>query len=130
MISYFILFIAFAVIGWAMDSAYRSIEERRWTSGTLVPFFSPIYGFGGLTLVMIFKYLQINFFVQVIVAAIALIVVELLGGLFCAHVLKRRLWDYSDSRYNFQGHIDLLHSFYWLVLSALMRIILAYAGVI
>ncbi|MFH0870309.1 MAG: putative ABC transporter permease [archaeon] len=130
MASYFVLFIAFSIIGGIIDAIYCSIEKRKLTHGTVIPLFSPMYGIGGIILILIFRHLQANFAIQIIVATFVLTMIELLGGLFCVHILKKRVWDYSRSRWNFQGHIDLLHSFYWLMLSALTGIILAYAGVI
>ena len=126
MIAYIILFIVFSVIGWVIDSAYRSIVDKKWSSGYLVPLFAPIYGFGGLSLVLIFKYVQVHPMIQILLGTIALVIIEFIGGILNLYLLKRRLWDYRKNRYNILGHVDLKHSFYWLILSIIMRIVFGY----
>lgn len=132
MIHYIVLFIIFSIIGWFIDSAYRSIIDKKGASRIITYSFfsSPLYGIGGLSLVLLFTYLRTNFIIQILLATIILTFIEFLGGLFYTHIFKRRLWDYSKNRFNFLGHIDLLHSFYWLILSILMRIFLSYLELI
>jgi uncharacterized membrane protein len=121
------LFIIFSFIGWIIDSAYRSIiEEKKWTSRTVIPLFAPIYGFGGISLVIIFTYLKINPVLQVIIGAMGLTLIEYIGGVICTKILKKKLWDYSKSRYNIHGHVDAIHAIYWVILSVVMRIIMRY----
>ena len=112
-------FLFFSFLGWLLDSGYRSLTEKKWiNAGYFKGPLCPIYGFGGLVLMFIFK--QLNFLLPwllILVAAIGVILVEYLGGLFTEKVLKVKLWDYSQSQYHLGGHIDLRHSLYWLVLS-------------
>lgn len=76
-----------------------------------------MYGFGGLGLLLIFHFLNsYNAYVNVIVGSFAVILIEYVGGAFCEVVLKEKLWDYSLSKAQLNGHIDLAHSVAWIFL--------------
>ncbi len=121
-----IYFFIFGFLGWYIDTTYRSIRLKKYSPRTFIPFFSNIYGISGVALVLLYKYFLIHPNAQVILGAIIVVVIEFLGGLFCVNVLKKRLWDYTDSRWNILGHIDLLHSFYWLLLAGILRAVFDY----
>ncbi len=122
MITIYILeFFIFSFLGWLLDSGYRSITEKKWiNAGYFKGPFCPIYGFGGLVLLFVFTYLD---FVSLpwlfILGGISLVLVEYLGGVFVENILHLKLWDYSSSKHHLKGHIDLLHSLYWFLLSIL-----------
>jgi len=115
---YIIDFLLFSFLGWIIDSGYRSFIDRKWiNAGYFRGPICPIYGFGGLTLVFIFTYFEyLNPLWVWLIAAVAMTVVEYIGGIFSEKILKIKLWDYSDAKWNIGGHIDLLHSLYWLLL--------------
>lgn len=117
-ITVIIEFILFSFVGWIIDSGYRSIIEKRWINAGYFPGpFCPIYGVGGVVLVFIFKLMVgMPVYMQLIIGSIAMILVEYIGGIFSEKVLNVRLWDYSKTTFNIGGHIDLLHSFYWVLL--------------
>ncbi len=120
MITYYLfLFLAFSVIGWLIDSGYRSLMHKKWLrSGYFRGPFCPIYGVGGLSLVVLFKHIAfMPYPILFTVATIALILVEFIGGILCEKILKVKLWDYSSSKYHLWGHVDLLHSLYWAMLA-------------
>lgn len=120
---YILEFLIFSFIGWFIDSAYRSIYDKKLVSaGYLRGPICPIYGFGGLVLVFVLKYLNFLSLVPLLLlASLAMILVEYIGGIFSEKALKVRLWDYSKTTFHLGGHIDLLHSFYWLVLVILFN---------
>lgn len=115
---YLIEFVLFSFIGWIIDSGYRSAYEKKWiNAGYFKGLVCPIYGFGGLALVFVFKYLgSFDTYLLVLIATLAMIVIEYLGGIFSEKVLKMKLWDYSTAKFHLGGHVDLLHSIYWLIL--------------
>ncbi|HLC87401.1 MAG TPA: hypothetical protein VJH65_03960 [Candidatus Nanoarchaeia archaeon] len=51
LIDYIIAFLIFGVVGWAIDSSYRSIFMGRFVSGTHFKFFSVIYAIGSIILI-------------------------------------------------------------------------------
>lgn len=114
--------LVFGVLGWCADSAYRSIEERKFVYGTHFLFFSPVYAIGGLILVFLYEKLQVPAASQIVAAALALTALEFFAGIFSEKVMGRRYWDYSGTRFNFCGHVNLLHTFYWLIIAAVFKI--------
>jgi uncharacterized protein len=42
---------------------------------------------------------------------------ELISGFNAQHFFNVRLWDYSDQRFQFKGHICLKFSIYWIILA-------------
>ncbi|HLD40142.1 MAG TPA: putative ABC transporter permease [Candidatus Nanoarchaeia archaeon] len=119
-------FLIFSIIGWILDSAYRSIDEKRWVNaGYFKGPVCPIYGFGGLVLIFLFKILDfLSPVVQIIIAALMMVAGEYVGGIFTERILKLKLWDYSASRFHLHGYIHPLHSFYWLVLTIFFYFVL------
>ncbi len=116
------LFIGGGALGWLLDTADRSFIARRYTHGTLVPFFSIIYGIGAVMLYLFFSSANVSFLWSIIGGTVLCVALELFGGIISTMVLRRRLWDYTANRFNFRGFIDLEHGFYWLVLTVIYRL--------
>ncbi|MFA6305603.1 MAG: putative ABC transporter permease [Candidatus Gracilibacteria bacterium] len=119
LVTYVIEFLFFGFVGWLLDSSYRLITDGRFLFGGYfrwVPI-RPIYGLGSVILIISFKILgDINPISSIIIASLTMILLEYLSGIFTEHFLKIKLWDYSDSKFNIGGKIDLLHSFFWIFL--------------
>ena len=111
-------FLFFSFLGWLLDSGYRSYDEKRWVNaGYFRVFICPVYGFGGVILIFLFKFLSfLPLWLMIILGTLAMILVEFLAGLFSEKILRVKLWDYSQSKFNYRGHVDLLHSIFWLLL--------------
>lgn len=118
---YILEFIIFSFIGWVLDSGYRSLTERKWiNAGYFKGPICPIYGVGGLTLSFLFKYFNfLHLSLVLLIASLFLILIEYFGGIFSEKILKIKLWDYSDTTLNLGGHIDAIHSFFWVILTIL-----------
>jgi uncharacterized membrane protein len=116
-------FLLYGFLGWGIDTAYSTITECSWQPGGIfksfflpIPF-APIYGFGAWVLILFKNFLEKNhnallFFIS----TVACTSVEYLGGIWMLVVFHRRAWDYRDTFLNIDGHIDLWHSFCWLIL--------------
>ena len=116
-----IYFLVFSFLGWIIDSLYcRVIEKKQHTvSGYFkhLPL-CPMYGVGGVALLLtIHSYSYLSWYYLLIIGTGLISLIEYLGGVFCVTILKERLWDYSNRKLHFQGHIDFLHSFFWLILT-------------
>jgi len=119
LISFLAFFLLASFFGWIIDSLYRSIADRKWVNaGFLVGPICPIYGFGALLLLLLVQtFTGEPLIIRALIYFLALSAVEFIGGLFCTHILKVRLWDYSDALFNIMGHVDILHSLYWVLLA-------------
>ena len=119
-LEFFLVYITCGFVGWMIDTSYRSAYDGKYTSNTYFPFFANIYAVGGAVLFINSRYVQSDT-AYMIIGATSVIMLELAGGVFCKRILKKRFWNYSHNPLNWGGHIDALHSFYWIILTALAR---------
>lgn len=124
MINYFAYFIIFGILGWALDTAYRILASHEKKGNTYLPYFAIVYGIGGVLLLALYQLTTLNAYAYVFIGTITVTLLELTAGIFCANILGRRMWDYSASKYNLYGHIDLQHTLYWLMFALILRIII------
>jgi uncharacterized membrane protein/HD superfamily phosphodiesterase len=114
-----VLFAIYSFMGWVIESVYRSISQRLFiNAGFLYGPFLPIYGFGAafiISLELIIHHWPLP--IKLIVYGIVLTLTEYFTGLTFEKVFKLKLWDYSDSRFNFQGRVSLLFSLCWTALA-------------
>lgn len=114
-------FLLFSFLGWLIDLVFCTILYKKITSGGFLHFpLCPIYGIGGLLLMFYFKYVKFEpDYLLVLVAGLLMILLEYVGGLFCEKILKVKVWDYTDSRFDVRGIIDPGHSLGWIVLTTI-----------
>lgn len=116
---YILYFIVFSIVGWIIDSAFRSVQEKKLVNSGYFRYVPvcPIYGFGGIILIGICTMFSVyGVFITCLVASSAMVILEYVGGVFCDKLLNQRVWDYSRNKWNLHGHISLQQSFYWVVL--------------
>lgn len=116
------LFFIFSFVGWILDTGYRSLQAKKYSSGSFFPFLTPIYGFAGLMLTIFFTYSSLHLFFQIFFGTVLVVLLEFCGAFFCEKILKKRYWDYSEEKWNLYGYISFLHTFYWLLLVTVFRI--------
>ena len=116
-----ILFAFYSFIGWLIESAYRSVTQRRpINAGFLYGPFVPIYGFGaGFIVVLDYALRSWHFLPKLIMYGIVLTVVEYAVAVLLETVFRLKLWDYSSNRFNFRGRVCLLFSGFWAALAIL-----------
>ncbi|MBQ7572735.1 MAG: putative ABC transporter permease [Clostridia bacterium] len=105
---YFLCFALFGFIGWAYESVYYSIMQRRLvSSGFLNGCICPIYGIGGLVLsLMLGKIenpLHLFFSGMIITCTLEYIVSALMERVF-----HERWWDYSNWPLNINGRVCII----------------------
>jgi len=109
----------FSSVGWVLEVLYRSFANRRFVNpGLLKGPYLILYGTGALALIVVIPYIQEYFFlVKVLAYLFVTTALELFSALMAEKFFQARLWDYSKERFQFQGHICLKFSFYWIVLA-------------
>lgn len=118
-VNMFFSFSFFSILGWMLEVSYRSLRDKRFVNpGLLRGPYLPLYGTGALLLMVAGSLLQGS---HVLTKALAYFVVttglELGSGFIAQHFFQTRLWDYSDQRFNYRGHICLKFSLYWILLA-------------
>lgn len=110
-------FFMYSLLGWAMESIYLSIGQRRLVNtGFLYGPFCPIYGFGAVVLYVLLIHLQGKPVLIFLAGFFVLSVWEYFVGFLLEKLFKTKYWDYSNNKFNFQGRICLLNSIYWGIL--------------
>ena len=114
-ITYFFLY---SFIGWAMESLYISVLQRKViNTGFLHGPFCPIYGFGAVVLYVLLSPLKGNVLAIFCTAFFVLSLWEYFVGFLLEKLFKTKYWDYSKNRFNINGRVCLLNSIYWGLLS-------------
>lgn len=103
-----IIFIIYSFIGWLTEVIFTLFVEKRFINrGFLIGPICPIYGFGGvLILIFLTRYKNdpiILYTMSVMIAAI----LEYFTSYIMEKIFKNRWWDYSDMKYNINGRICL-----------------------
>jgi len=112
-------FVIFSVLGWIIESIYRSANNRRFVNpGFLKGPYLPIYGLGAL-LILAGHTLLISHPLptRVLFYFIGLTSMEYATGVAFEKVFRIRLWDYSNQRFNLGGHVCLRFAVYWTLLA-------------
>ncbi|MFZ2951097.1 MAG: phosphohydrolase [Desulfuromonadaceae bacterium] len=114
-------FSCFAILGWLLEVAYRSSRAGRFVNpGLLKGPYLILYGTGAVILMGATALLQAaaaGFAVKTLVYFAATTGLELLSGVIAQRLFHAHLWDYSDQRFHYKGHICLKFSLYWIALA-------------
>jgi uncharacterized protein len=109
----------FSILGWMLEVSYRSLRDKRFVNpGLLKGPYLILYGTGTLLLMVAVSLLEGS---HVLTKALAYLIIttglELGCRLICEYFSHPRLWDYSDQRFSYRGHICLKFSIYWILLA-------------
>jgi len=123
---YAFLFWLGCLLGWIIELLFRRFVSNRklkiWTNpGFLEGPYLPLYGFGLCTLYALaqLEYLIPSQLLLFTVMAICMTLLEYIAGLIFIKGLHVKLWDYSKLKFNIQGIICPLFSFFWACLGAI-----------
>ena len=108
----FLIFIIFSFIGWVSEVLYVGIffEHRFVNRGFLHGPICPIYGLGGLSILLLPQQLYSTWF-QLFCASMLLgTIVEYLSSWILEKLFHTRWWDYSHYKFNIHGRVCLLNS--------------------
>lgn len=120
-VQWLFLFYFYCFFGWCFESAYVSIKSRKLTNrGFMRGPFLPLYGSGAIMMLVVSMPFQDNIFLVYVAGCIGATVLEYVTGVTMEALFKVRYWDYSQNKFNFQGHICLGTSLAWGGLTILM----------
>ena len=100
---------------------YVSTKEKKLVNrGFMRGPFLPIYGSGAIVMLVVSAPFQSNLLLTYISGVIGATLLEYVTGVCMEAIFKVRYWDYSNKRFNFQGHICLGSSIAWGFLTIFM----------
>lgn len=82
--------------------------------------FLPLYGSGAIMMLVVSMPVRDNLFLVYIAGCLGATVLEYITGVIMEALFKVRYWDYSNKKFNFQGHICLGSTVAWGFLTILM----------
>lgn len=107
-------FFIYCFIGWCFESTYVSLKKRRFVNrGFLMGPFLPIYGSGAIMMLVVSAPFQDNMIATYFAGLVGATALEYVTGVTMEALFKVRYWDYSNQKFNFQGHICLSSSLAW-----------------
>lgn len=117
--------IIYSFLGWVLETVYKSIYNKSFVnSGFLIGPLCPIYGFGAAIMYLFLNGFKNNILILFIVSIVILTIWEYLVGVTLEKVFKTKYWDYSNSKFNFQGRICLRTSVIWGILGVVFTTII------
>lgn len=116
-----IFFYMYCFIGWCFESTVVSVNQKKFINRGFVrgPFL-PIYGSGAIVILIATLPIQDNYFLTFLGGAAAATLLEYVTGVCMEALFQVRYWDYSQKKFQFQGHICLTSTLAWGALSILM----------
>lgn len=107
-------FFIYCFIGWCFESTYVSLKKRRFVNrGFLMGPFLPIYGSGAIMMLVVSAPFRDNMIATYFAGLVGATALEYVTGVTMEALFKVRYWDYSNQKFNFQGHICLSSSLAW-----------------
>lgn len=111
LVTYFILY---SFLGWVLESICKTIWEKKFVnSGFLNGPFCPIYGAGAIIMLLFLSGSKNNIVLLFFAGFFVLSIWEYIVGWALEKIFHTRYWDYTQNRFNIQGRVCLLNSFYW-----------------
>ncbi|MBO5378384.1 MAG: putative ABC transporter permease [Ruminiclostridium sp.] len=119
------LFFIFCNIGWVIESSIESLYRRRFINrGFLNGPYIPIYGFGGMTILICCMPFRHNGFLVYIVGVLSCTALEFFVGWVMETIFQKQFWDYSMLKFTYKNRISLIPSLFWGLLSLFLVYVL------
>ena len=116
-----LFFFFYCFCGWIWESCFVSVRQHRWVNrGFLHGPLLPIYGFGAIIILLATLWVQSQPVLVYLLGMAAATVLEYFTGAAMEKLFHVRYWDYSDQKFNLNGHICLACSLGWGVFSVLL----------
>ena len=108
----FLIFIIFSFVGWVSEVLYVGIffEHKFVNRGFLHGPLCPIYGFGGLSILLLPQPLYSTWIPLFFASMIFGTIVEYASSWILERLFHTRWWDYSHYKFNIHGRVCLLNS--------------------
>lgn len=119
------LFFVFCIIGWVQESIIESLYNKKPINrGFLKGPYIPIYGFGGILMILVCCPFKDNLFMVFFAGMLACTTLEFFVGWLMERIFNKRFWDYSMMKFTYKNRISLIASIFWGLLSVFMVYVL------
>ncbi len=108
-LNYILIFITCAFLGWIWEVLLTFIQHGHFVNrGVLHGPWLPIYGFGGLIIIIFLRHFNENPFLVFMAAAISCGIMEYFTGWYLETFKHMKWWDYSSLPFNLHGRVCLM----------------------
>lgn len=105
---YFLAFLLYSFIGWCVEVLLGYIRNKKFVDrGFLLGPYCPIYGYGGILMVLLLNKHIDSPLTLFILAIVLCLILEYMTSYFMELIFKARWWDYSDKKFNINGRVCL-----------------------
>ena len=116
-------FFIYSIIGWFAEVCAAAFNRKKFVNrGFVNGPLCPIYGFGGVLFAIFLPELTGNLFFLFLGGIVLATVLEYVTGLILEKVFHKKLWDYSNIRFNLDGYICVRYSLLWGLLAVLVML--------
>ena len=120
-LAWILFFYVYCFLGWCVESLYVSFFQRKWINrGFMHGPYIPLYGTGALLVTYVTLPVEHSVLWTFIIGALAASVLEYITGVLMESIFKVRYWDYSEMKFNINGHVCLLNTLEWGFLSVFL----------
>ena len=122
-------FFIFSIIGHFIETVF----VPNFTSGILYGWWTPVYGFGSVLILLIEKIIDkfnldgkriFKILITYLLCMIILSLIELLGGYLIKLIFNEEIWNYENHRFNIGPYISLEMANVWGIASILVLYVL------
>lgn len=114
-------FFIYSFLGWCIEVSYAYFSRGYFVNrGFLYGPFTPIYGVGSLSIILLLNNFKDNILLLFILATILTSALEYITAVILENVFKSKWWDYSEDPFNIKGRICLYFSLAWGAAAAFM----------
>ena len=105
-------FFIYAFLGWVCEDIYCGVPAKKFINrGFLYGPYCPIYGFGGLLIILLLSPFSSSPLFVFILSALVITLVEYSTSYIMEKMFAAKWWDYSHLPFNLNGRICLLNTF-------------------
>lgn len=108
----FMYFVIYSILGWICEMIYCSVLQWKITNrGFMYGPYCPIYGFGGIIVVIFLSPIYNNPVIVFLLGMILTTILEYVTSFFMEKIFNAKWWDYSHLPLNINGRVCLVNSF-------------------
>lgn len=108
------LFCIYSVLGWIVEVIFFFAKTGRYHKrGILNGAYCPLYGFSMAVCTLLTFNILNNLFLTILLCAAVCTAFELITGIIFDKLLNRKMWDYTEQKFNLGGYICLGFTAIW-----------------
>lgn len=114
-------FFVYSFAGWCGEVCVAAFARKKFINrGVVNSPFCPVYGIGAVIFAVFLPELRENIFFLFLGGVILASLTEFFTGVFLEKLFRKKWWDYSGLKFNFEGYICLQYSLLWGVFAVLL----------